>query len=230
MVTIYDMMTHRSRCPICRESLGKPEYLRGVSKGPRLECHSPARQSLHRRYHTVAQALHYPLAKRGAIGRCQGNHHLMFSTHQIIAIGPAGSSQAHLWAKLELQLGARVSQNVRERAEKEAARIIARQEKARAKVALASVTSLARAFAEIADTARAVLKAERLWSKNEQAREAATWRRFKNAPTFAEAFTPTGRVKAGWVLLHGSPCYLPAAFAALAESRGVEPKEIEHAA
>lgn len=150
---------------------------------------------------------------------------MSFPSHQIIAIGPAGSSQAHLWAKLELQLGARVSQTTRERAEKEAARILARQEKARAKAALVSVTALARAFVEIADTAKAVLKAERLWNKHEQARDAATWRRFKTAPAFAEAFSPTGRIRAGWVLLNGSPCYLPAAFAALAESRGVQSKE-----
>lgn len=145
----------------------------------------------------------------------------MYKHAEIKASGPASVSQGPLWDKLALQMGARLSQSERERVERAAFQILARKQRAAEKAKREAVAALAVPFVQIADAARAALKREREARKEELAREAQTWERFRHAPAFKDAFTPSGRIARGWALVNGQPCYLPAALAGLAESRGV---------
>jgi hypothetical protein len=147
---------------------------------------------------------------------------MSFKHAEIKASGPASVSQGPLWEKLELQMGARLSQNEREAVERAAFRLLAKKQSDARKREREAVAALAVPFVQIADAARAALKAERAERKEREAREAQTWAAFRHAPAFREAFTPSGRIATGWVLVNGQPCYLPAALAALAESRGVQ--------
>lgn len=137
--------------------------------------------------------------------------------HEIRSIGPAGSSQGHVWERLWLQIGAKPAQKERERCEREAAKIVARQEREHERRA----RLMAEGFASIASAVKAARKAERATQQAAHDRDAATWARFRNAPAYKDAFTPKGKVRAGWALVSGVPCYLPAALAALANGRGV---------
>lgn len=145
----------------------------------------------------------------------------MYKHAEIKASGPAPVSQGSLWDKLALQMGARLSQSERERIERAAFQILARKQRAAEKAKREAVAALAVPFVQIADAARAALKAERAERKEREAREAQVWAAFRHAPAFKDAFTPSGRIAAGWALVNGQPCYLPAALAGLAESRGV---------
>jgi len=147
----------------------------------------------------------------------------MYTHNEIRHEGPAPvPTQGAIWDRAWLLLGARPAQSERERAEKQAGRIVAKQARDAAKGERDVVRGNARGFAELASVARAHVKSERDAAKAARDADAAQWARFATAPAFRDAFSPTGRVRAGWALVRGVPCYLPAALAALASFRGID--------